>query len=238
MPRETAVQLAPDVYRIPTAPSGAINSVAIRDDDGRIALVDCGLRRGPRHIARALAELSSDPSEIAWIVVTHAHPDHVGGLAGLAARTGARVAAHEREAPYLRMGRTPARDGSHAGSRAVSMVTRRFAPTEVGQEMADGDVLPVAGGIRVVHTPGHTPGHISLLHERSGVLIVGDALMNFRAVRFAPPMLCTDARLTRQTAGALADLPVEVAAFAHGQEIRHRAAQRLQAAVNGYEAAR
>lgn len=238
MPRETAVQLAPEVFRIPTAPSGAINSVAIRADDGRIALVDCGLKRGPRRIARALAELSSDPSEVAWIVVTHAHPDHVGGLAGFAARTGARVVAHEREAPYLRMGRSPARDGSHAGSRAVGMVTRSFAPTEVGEEVADGDVLPVAGGVRVLHTPGHTPGHVSLLHERSGVLIVGDALMNLRGLRFAPPMTCTDARLTRQTATALTDLPVEVAAFSHGQEIRHRASALLHSAVNGYEVAR
>lgn len=236
MPRQAAVELAPDVFRIPTAPSGATNSFAFRDDDGRITLVDCG--RGPGRIVQALEELSSDPSEVTTIVLTHAHPDHVAGLAGFAARTGARVAAHEREAPYVRAGRPPARDGSHRAGRVVDLLTRRFAPTEVSMELADGDKLPVAGGIRVIHTPGHTPGHISLMHERSGVLIVGDVLTNVRSLRFAPAYLSTNARRARQSATALAGLDFDVAAFSHGPEMRDGASHAVRSLLSGYEVAR
>ena len=52
------------------------------------------------------------------------------------------------------------------------------SPVTVGEELVDGQVLDVAGGLRVVHTPGHSPGHVSYLHEPSGVLVTGDAIFN------------------------------------------------------------
>lgn len=238
MPRDAAVELAPGVFRIPTVPSGPANAFVFRDDDGHIMLVDCGRGRAPRRILRALQELSSDPSEVTHIVVTHAHPDQVGALSAIAARTGARVVAHEREATYIRAGRVPARDGSHIAGRAIDFATRRFGPTKVSDEVADGDIIPVAGGIRVIHTPGHTPGHISLWHERSGVLVVGDVLMNLRSLRFSPAYLCTNSSRARQSAAALAGLDCEIAAFSHGTEMRRDASVALRALLHDVEVAR
>ncbi|MGH8868811.1 MAG: MBL fold metallo-hydrolase [Actinomycetes bacterium] len=229
MPAAPAVELAPGVYRIPTAPADTINSFAFRDEDGQVTLVDCGLKRAPRRIVAGLAAMGTDPSEVTRIVMTHAHGDHAGGLAALRARTGAEVAAHERDAPYLRQGRPPARDPHVRGGRLFTRLPGGgFDPTEVTQEFTDGEVIKAAGGLRVVHTPGHTPGHVSLLHEPTGVLITGDAIFNVRGVRWPPSMMCTDFTLTRQTADRLADLTYDVAAFTHGPEVRHAARETVR----------
>jgi glyoxylase-like metal-dependent hydrolase (beta-lactamase superfamily II) len=230
VPAAPAVEVAPGVFRIPLAPSDLVNAYAIKDGDGQVTLVDCGLKRAPRRIVAALDAVGSHSSEVTRIVLTHAHPDHAGGLARMRGLTGASVATHEREAPYVRQGRVPARDQQFFGGRLLTRLPDRFAPTEVSEEFHDGDSLPVAGGLRVVHTPGHTPGHVSLLHEPSGVLVTGDAIFNVRRLRWPPKMFCTDFTLTRQTAERLSEIEFEVAAFTHGPEIRESARE----AVRGF----
>ena len=64
----------------------------------------------------------------------------------------------------------------------------------MGEELTDGQVLPVAGGLRVVHTPGHSPGHASYLHEQTGVLITGDAIFNVLGLRWPLKALCSTSR--------------------------------------------
>lgn len=230
MPAAPAVEVAPGVYRIPLAPADLVNAFAIKEDDGQVTLVDCGMRRAPRRIAAALEAVGSHSSEVTRIVLTHAHVDHAGGLARMRGLTGASVATHEREAPYVRQGRVPALDPGFRAGRLATRLSGGFAPTEVSEEFVDGDVLPVAGGLRVVHTPGHTPGHVSLLHEPTGVLLTGDAIFNVRRLRWPPAFFCTDFALTRQTADRLADLEYEVAGFTHGPEVRQGARE----AVRGF----
>ena len=88
--------------------------------------------------------------------------------------------------------------------------------------MVDGEVLPIAGGLRVVHTPGHSPGHVSLLHEESRTLITGDAIFNVVGLRWPVKAFCTDFRMTQRTAHRLGELDYDVAAFTHGAELRDR----------------
>ncbi|MBQ1015769.1 MBL fold metallo-hydrolase, partial [Micromonospora sp. M51] len=94
MTRAPAVALAPNVWRIPTVGRSAVNSYAFVDDDGSVTLVDCGLAKAPARIVRGLAAIGKVPADVTRIVLTHAHPDHAGGAAELARRTGAPVAAH------------------------------------------------------------------------------------------------------------------------------------------------
>jgi glyoxylase-like metal-dependent hydrolase (beta-lactamase superfamily II) len=91
----------------------------------------------------------------------------------------------------------------------------------------------------VVHTPGHSPGHISLLVEPSGTLITGDALFNFRflrGARISPAFLCSDFAMTKRTAHRLGELEYEVAAFTHGPEIRVRARETVRDLLSDLEA--
>ena len=224
------MQLAPGVWRIATAPHDLVSSFAFVDDDGQVTLVDAGTRRAPRRLLAGLAHLGASPADVTRIIATHAHPDHVGGLSAMRGRTGASVAAHERDAAYVREGRGPVLDRSTLGGR-LRRHNAGSTPTPVDDELTDGQLLEVAGGLRVLHTPGHTPGHVSLLHEPTGVLVTGDAIWNMLGrMSWSVPMLCTDAATARETAHVLGELDYQVAAFTHGPEIRDRARE----AVRGF----
>jgi glyoxylase-like metal-dependent hydrolase (beta-lactamase superfamily II) len=106
----------------------------------------------------------------------------------------------------------------------------RFEAFTPGQQLHDGDVLGVAGGLRVVHTPGHSPGHVSFLHEPTSTLITGDSMFNFgfRGLSLSPRFLCADFALTKQTAHRLGELDYDVAAFTHGPEMSDGARERIR----------
>jgi glyoxylase-like metal-dependent hydrolase (beta-lactamase superfamily II) len=223
------IELAPGVYRVPTMPFNSVNSFIFGEPDGSLTLVDAGLKRAPRRLLAAIAALGKQPSDVRRIVMTHAHIDHAGGLAGVQRETGARTLSHADDAGYLARGEAPPGDRRSFLARVMAMLPGgTFGPCLVDDEIADDQVLDVAGGLRVIHTPGHTPGHVSLLHEPSGVLIVGDALFNVIGMTFSIKFACADIPLSRDTAGRLGELDFEIAAFMHGAEIRERARERMR----------
>jgi glyoxylase-like metal-dependent hydrolase (beta-lactamase superfamily II) len=234
MPSAPAIQLVPGVWRIPTAGKNLINSFALVQDDGSVTLVDCGLKKAPARIVAGLAAIGKRPADVTRIVLTHVHPDHAGGAAEMSRRTDAPVLVHPGDHPWAVTGRITGNvdRSTRLGrllSRAPEGTIEPFAP---GDPLADGDVLPVSGGLRVVHTPGHSPGHISLLLEESGTLITGDAIFNFsflRGARISPSFLCSDFAMTKQTAHRLGELDYTLAAFTHGPEIRDGAREKVRA---------
>ena len=229
-----AVQLADGVWRVPTAPADLVNSFLLADADGSLTLVDAGLRRAHRAVLAALATLGKAPGDVRRILLTHGHSDHAGGLRGAVDATGARVLSHDREAVYLREGRTPPRDRGTATGRLLDRLPGGgFAAVDVDETFADGAVLPVAGGLQVVHTPGHSPGHCSFLHPGTGVLITGDALFNVRRLRYSVKAFCTDVPLSRETTARLGDLDFDVAAFTHGPHVSTGARAAVRAFVAG-----
>jgi len=215
-----AIAIAPGVWRVPTTPFDLVNSFLVGNGDGGFTLVDAGLRNAAPRILAALAELGAATDAVTAIVLTHAHADHVGAAAGLARTTGAGITAHTAERDFVEAGRVPPRDPGFRLGRLTRRMSARFEAAPVSRGMSDGELLEGAG-LRVHHTPGHTPGHCSLLHEPTGTLITGDAIWNMRARRTWPVLaFCTDAGLTQRTAATLADLEYTTAAFTHGPEIR------------------
>ena len=231
-----AVRVADGVWRIPTAPADFINSFLVEGGDGTLTLVDAGTRFAPKALLAALDELGRKPGDVTHLLLTHAHSDHTGGAREMQKATGSAVSTHEREAVYVREGRMPASDPSTFGGRLMGRIpgkAKGFAPVAIDSTFEDGDVLPLAGGITVVHTPGHTPGHCSFLHPTSGVLITGDAIFNVRGLRYSFKNSCTDVRLSRESAARLGELDYDVAGFTHGTHVSTGARAAVRAFLAG-----
>ncbi len=222
------VELSPGVFRVPTTPMDGVNSFVFLEADGTVTLVDCGLKGAPKKLVAALAVLGKQPTDVRRILLTHAHGDHAGGSAKMREHTGAPMVVHEADALYARTGKTPPKD-TRLGKVLAHLPGTDWPGCPIDETFGDGDRLDVAGGLLVVHTPGHSPGHVSFLHEASGVLITGDALFNFRSrLRYSPTFFCTDVPQSRQTADRLGELDYEVAAFTHGPEMRDRAREHIR----------
>ncbi len=235
MAKTATVELAPGVWRIPLM-GDYVNGFMLRDDDGQVTLIDMGIASSGKKVIAALRSIGSDPSEVTRLMLTHCHPDHAGGAAYVAKETGRSVDVHANDAEYVRSGTQPDVDPSSRIGRLFRRLPEpKVEQVSVGEELRDGQVVPFAGGIRVVHTPGHSPGHASYLHEASGTLITGDAIFNVLGRRWPLKMLCSNFALTKKTAHRLGELEYSTAAFTHGPEIREqpREAIRTFLAKNG-----
>ena len=223
------ILLAPGVWRLPTVGRSAVNSFALVDDGDGVTLVDAGLRGATRRLTAHLAAMGKRPDEVHQIVVTHAHGDHVGDARRLREATGARLCIHEEDAVFCSSGKAPPLDRSRPLARIMGLFPQRIGGAPVDETFTDNQLLEVAGGLRVLHTPGHTPGHCSLLHEPSGVLITGDSLFNWRSrMRYSYAFFCTNFAMSVETADRLGEAEYEVAAFTHGREIRDRAREAIR----------
>ncbi|MGF1664302.1 MAG: MBL fold metallo-hydrolase [Kineosporiaceae bacterium] len=224
-----AILVAPGLWRIPTVPFDVVNSYAVVEDDGSVTLIDAGTPYAARRIHHGLAAMGKHPRDVRRLVLTHSHFDHAGSAAHIVRGTGARVFVHADDAPYARAGKPPAPDSRYVATRLFGIpATQSFPGVEVDVEVGDGNLLPIGGGMRVVHTPGHTPGHVSLVHEPTATLITGDTIMNVVGLRGLPAYVCHDFPLYQRTRHVLAELDYDIAAFTHGPEIRHGARDRIR----------
>ncbi|MGZ5398480.1 MAG: MBL fold metallo-hydrolase [Nocardioides sp.] len=229
MARTPTVELAPGVWRVPLL-RDFVNGFVFRDDDGQVTLLDMGLPGHGEKLLAALSAIGSGPSDVTRLLLTHAHPDHLGGAAHVVAETGLGLGVHGDEASYVRDGEVPPQVAVGLLGRLLHLVTPSMSvePLPVAEELADGQLLPVAGGLRVVHMPGHSPGHVGFLHEPSRVLVTGDAIMNPVGMRWSPKSVCSDFRMCRQTAQRLGTLDYTVAAFTHGPEVREQPREKIR----------
>jgi len=214
------MEIIPGVHLIP----GVIaNPFLIVDADG-LMLIDAGLPGSDKKILRYIAALGHSPDTLRRIVITHADGDHVGGLAAIKAATGARVYASAVEAEAIAAGRM-SRDLKAGGLikwlMAIARPLFRARPVTVDELVADGQVLPALGGLRVVETPGHTPGHISLFAPSAGILFVGDSLVSENGrLRPSQGMNTWDEARALESVRLQAALGARIVCSAHGPVVR------------------
>jgi glyoxylase-like metal-dependent hydrolase (beta-lactamase superfamily II) len=214
---------------------GYVNAFFIVGEDG-LTLVDSGLAKKKDTILGAVAGAGRQPADLRHILITHHHIDHIGSLAALKEATGAKCYVHPADSPIVR-GDEPQpgpNPGSLLGKLAGPLISRMSPPAppaDVDVEVEDGEELPLAGGIKAVHTPGHTPGHLSFLLPSKNVLFVGDAAANMLRLGLPIGMFTADREQAKESIGKLAALEFDVACFGHGRVLKGKANLRFRRLV-------
>lgn len=218
--------IAPGITHIATSKTN--NAYLIDGDDG-LTLVDVGSGKAAELLLRTIAESGRKPADLNRIVLTHAHPDHVQGAPALREHTGARILIHAADAAWLANGRVPA-DGrsSPAARRFDQLPAAHWTPFEPDATVEDGELIAGSGGLKVIHTPGHSPGHIALLHEPTRTVLVGDAVFRTGRLGFGPATFAAEPA-ARATGAARIPTDVTAVGFGHGAPLSGPALDAFQA---------
>jgi glyoxylase-like metal-dependent hydrolase (beta-lactamase superfamily II) len=176
------VEVLPDLYSY-TVQIVNIAFIGNPQESNEFILVDAGMPDSHEMILEAAKERFGEAAVCKAIVLTHGHFDHVGALTGLLEEWNVPVYAHEAEKPFLNGESSYPPPNTDADSGLVAKMSSMF-PRHSIDISSNLNILPEDGSIPVlpdwkfIHTPGHTPGHISLFRDSDKALIAGDAFIN------------------------------------------------------------
>jgi glyoxylase-like metal-dependent hydrolase (beta-lactamase superfamily II) len=226
----SAIKIGPGLTEISLR---GVNAFLVADGSGGLVLFDAGFPTSEEAIQKAVEGLGHELTDVRHILVSHSHGDHTGALASLKARTGAMIYMHRMEANLVAKGRAATHLTAGPGiisrrmhRRLMNIVPPTVAAVETDVLVNDGDILPIAGGIEVIHTPGHTPGHLVFLAKESGAVFLGDAAANVFGLR--PMSSHGEHWQADQSIRRLAQREFDVACFGHGTAIRRGASARFR----------
>jgi glyoxylase-like metal-dependent hydrolase (beta-lactamase superfamily II) len=224
-------RIVPDLYTFTGLPVGRV--YLITEGDG-LTLIDASVSIAAGSILRQIGKLGFAPSDVRRILITHAHPDHVGALPALVQATGAEVWASRLERPVIEgaipMPLPPA--GSVRGLAGLIRPGPTFYPhVPVARELRDSETLDeVFGGLQVIAMPGHAPGHLAFWHPERRVMIMGDVIMRLpTGMRLPFAAFTYDMAENIRSLGRVARLEPHIACFGHGRPLMVNTAQRIKA---------
>jgi glyoxylase-like metal-dependent hydrolase (beta-lactamase superfamily II) len=227
------MRVAEGVYSIGQKKGGRVHAYLF-EHDGELTLVDTLFDDDGEGVLDCIRRIGRSPSDLKQIALTHAHRSHLGGLATLKRVSGATVCSHEWEADII------------AGDRLAQPVSMRprgplstypmriglalgrpkHAPCPVDRPLHEGDRV---GPLRVMHIPGHTPGHLAFHWEQRSALAVGDAIATWPRVDAGWPGFNLNEGQYRSSLERLAQIEAEVIAVGHGEPLTERASERVRA---------
>ncbi|MFN8561835.1 MAG: MBL fold metallo-hydrolase [Anaerolineae bacterium] len=224
--------IAPNLYTFENLLVGRV--YLIEDADG-LTIIDGGIAQTANRLIRQITGSGRRLSDIKRILLTHAHPDHVGALVELQARSGAEVITSEIEKPYadgtLPIVRPDLESLSSWERQMPTIPMPKKLPT-VDRTVSDGDVIEALGGLQVIATPGHSPGHVSFWQPERKILFVGDVIMNafgLSGMRLPFTVSTPDMAENIRSVRKIAELDAKIVCFGHGEPITQDATAKIRA---------
>ncbi len=207
-----------------------VNAYAIVRKTG-VVLIDTATPGKSDSILKELAGIHIKPSDIKAIVITHAHPDHAGSCKALADKLSAKIYVHKDDADVL-LGKAP-----YPAPRNFIELLSAFVTKHLWKYESPGDAVPVEDGsriqgfedLKIIHTPGHTPGALSVLDPKTSVLFCGDAINN-RRNRLTGPMkyFMYDMDLAQESIKKIASLDFQTLCPGHGKWVSDNVRQKVK----------
>jgi hydroxyacylglutathione hydrolase len=196
-------------------------------DDSELVLIDTGMPGNASKIIDYIVKINKEPSEVKWIVLTHYHLDHVGSVQKLKALTGAAVAIHEDDVEFVAEKKTlPSPKGVIGILVKVASFFYKTPTVQPDIILHEADRI---GNLAVVHTPGHTPGSISLYDSEKKVIFVGDAFRFVDGKIEGPPERFTiDMDEGLKSIGKICQLEFDVMLSGHGEPLKPDASLRVK----------
>lgn len=194
--------------------------------DDKVILIDTSKDAAAKAILDYLPKARLQPRDIQHVIVTHSHPDHCNGLATVKGQApGARVAAHAADADAV--------EGKPYLHRPVDGPVP-WKGVKVDDRLKDGQRYE---GLRVIHTPGHTPGHIALLDEDRSLLLAGDGfttdpgsgdVVKDLGIGFMSDAYNADPGAHRASVRKLAEFEFEAALLGHDEPLLQGAGRKVK----------
>ncbi|EDL64259.1 MBL fold metallo-hydrolase [Bacillus sp. SG-1] len=228
----TGIEVLPDLYCFNVQ---IVNIAFIGNprESNEFVLVDAGMPDSESMIMEAAKERFGENAVCKAIILTHGHFDHVGALKGLLKKWDVPVYAHSLEKPFLSGESSYPPPNTDADSGLVAKMSSMFPRHSINISshlniLPEDGAIPVLPGWRAIHTPGHTPGHISLFRDSDKALISGDAFINVEQEKLyevmtqkqeihGPPQYFTvDWQAAWDSVKTLAGLKPQVAVVGHG----------------------
>lgn len=222
--------VANDIYCLPVQ---IVNVCIVGDPSKEWVLVDTGMPNSSDEIVDKLQEKFGSVNRPKAIILTHGHFDHVGAVIDFASNWNVPIYAHEAEFPYLTGKKNYPEPDTTVEGGLIAKMSGLFPheSIQLGDHLKKLPLdhrIPEMPGWKWIHTPGHTPGHISLIREKDKALIAGDAfvtvkqdslykvLLQEKEISGPPRYLTTDWKTAWQSVQILRDLKPTVAITGHG----------------------
>lgn len=217
------------------------------EEDGRVTIVDAGAPGYVSQIDGGLALLGRTRADVAALILTHAHSDHIGFAEPLRSELGIPVYVHRDDEHLATTGKASGKNErsmvpyfrhAHAWKLLLHLLTSGGLPKKLQtvKTFDGGDELDVPGHPRVIHTPGHTTGHVSFLLQSRGTLIAGDLLCTLnpltgaRGPQLMPRAFNVSSGTIFDSLATVEGLDVNVMLLGHGEPWRQGMADAVRRA--------
>ncbi len=229
------MEIAPGIHSLGQTKGAYVHAYLVDTGNG-LLLIDTLYDTDARQILALIEKLGRTAKDLQHIVMTHAHRSHLGGLALLKALSGAPVYAHEWESDLISGDRSAQQVSwrpqpayrTYIYQVANNLNLTHHPPADVDHFIHEGDRV---GPLHVMHTPGHSPGHLAFYWPERRVLFSGDAIVAWPRFELGWPGFLLNKRAHQKSLRKMAELDTELLCTGHGEPITRDAAARIREAL-------